>query len=312
MTRVTPSSALTTSRTAPVPATANGSSSPAPAPPTLSSGSPQPPAANNLTMDDAADRLAFQPTAISGKTGDTQSATTTATAAKTAPVSPGSLPLPVSATASTGPTMRQPVPPPADAKLWQVEYYARYFDVDTSDVINRIRWSLYPNASFATSLTLKQDLYGPFWVPTTLIFTLFVTSSLAHSIASYIAGKPYVYDFTRLTAATSTIYTYVYYGRPIRVIDLVSIYGYGVALWVPIALLCIMPFELVRWILVAVSFVITGTLTTFPTFEIRRLMTYAHFAGTFLGILVTGAVLHAVFALLLKFMFFNYDISPAS
>ena len=46
---------------------------------------------------------------------------------------------------------------------------------------------------------------GPFWVPTTLVFSLFLTSSLYTSIAAYLDDAAYSYDFTRLGAATSVV-----------------------------------------------------------------------------------------------------------
>lgn len=38
-------------------------------------------------------------------------------------------------------------------------------------------------------LESRPDLYGPFWTLTTVIFALFVFSSLASSIASYLSEK---------------------------------------------------------------------------------------------------------------------------
>lgn len=46
---------------------------------------------------------------------------------------------------------------------------------------------------------------GPFWVPTTLIFSLFLTSSLTASISAYLSGETYNYDFTRLGAAVTLV-----------------------------------------------------------------------------------------------------------
>lgn len=57
-----------------------------------------------------------------------------------------------------------------------------------------------------TSADFPPPPPGPFWVPTTLIFSLFLTSSLSTSISAYLAGSPYTYDFTRLGAATSVVY----------------------------------------------------------------------------------------------------------
>lgn len=43
-------------------------------------------------------------------------------------------------------------------------------------------------------------------MPTTLVFSLFLTSSLYSSITAYLAGQSYTYDFTRLGAAVSLVY----------------------------------------------------------------------------------------------------------
>lgn len=56
------------------------------------------------------------------------------------------------------------------------------------------------------SRSLSSSRYtGPFWVPTTLVFSLFLTSSLYTSIAAYLDDAEYSYDFTRLGAATSVV-----------------------------------------------------------------------------------------------------------
>lgn len=54
-------------------------------------------------------------------------------------------------------------------------------------------------------LTIYTRLAGPFWVPTTLIFSLFLTSSLSTSITAYLDGDSYTYDFTRLGAAVTLV-----------------------------------------------------------------------------------------------------------
>eukprot|EP00842_Homolaphlyctis_polyrhiza_P006058 jgi/Hompol1/6453/HPOL_003458-RA len=50
---------------------------------------------------------------------------------------------------------------------------------------------------------------GPFWIPTTVIFALFVTSTMAESIAKSWSGQAYDYDMTLLSYAGGTVYTYV-------------------------------------------------------------------------------------------------------
>lgn len=59
-----------------------------------------------------------------------------------------------------------------------------------------------------------MDLYGPFWTLTTLVFTIYLSTSLSASISAYLSpssssdeGKPHQ-DLTLLSAATTLVYTY--------------------------------------------------------------------------------------------------------
>lgn len=54
----------------------------------------------------------------------------------------------------------------------------------------------------------QPDMYGPFWTLTTVIFSLFVFSSLASSLSSYLSDKPFDYDFKLLSIAVAVVYTY--------------------------------------------------------------------------------------------------------
>lgn len=54
-----------------------------------------------------------------------------------------------------------------------------------------------------------MDLYGPFWTLTTLIFTIYLSTSLSASISSYLShSEKQTQDLTLLSAATTLIYTY--------------------------------------------------------------------------------------------------------
>lgn len=53
------------------------------------------------------------------------------------------------------------------------------------------------------------DLYGPFWTLTTLIFTIYLSTSLSASISAYLVNKESTtQDLTLLSAATTLIYLY--------------------------------------------------------------------------------------------------------
>jgi protein YIPF1/2 len=98
-------------------------------------------------------------------------------------------------------------------------------------------------------LTPTPDLYGPFWTLTTLIFTLFVTSSLAHSIVSYLSSDAVEYDFALLSTAVGLVYAYGI-GVPVMLwvalryagisenwamVEAVTVWGYAMFVWIPVS-----------------------------------------------------------------------------
>ena len=96
----------------------------------------------------------------------------------------------------------------------------------------------------------RADLYGPFWTLTTLILTLFLSSSLAASISSYLShpSAQYDYNFQLLSIAVSLVYAYGlgvpallwgalrYMGvRDWSLVEALAVWGYGQFVWVPVA-----------------------------------------------------------------------------
>jgi protein YIPF1/2 len=124
--------------------------------------------------------------------------------------------------------------------------------VDTQAVVKRCYSTLLPTSSnyLSTHLVPSADLYGPFWILTTLIFTLFLSSSLAQSISAFLStdDKPYDYDFTLLSLAMSLVYAYgiavpVLLWLALRylgvgewsVIEALAVWGYGQFVWIPVS-----------------------------------------------------------------------------
>lgn len=68
-----------------------------------------------------------------------------------------------------------------------MRYYQPLFDVDTIQVLNRVKGSLLPRprGAFFDLISANPDLWGPFWISTTLIFAMAITGNLA----SYYAYK---------------------------------------------------------------------------------------------------------------------------
>ena len=73
-----------------------------------------------------------------------------------------------------------------------------------------------------------------------------------------------------LSVSLTSVYAYVtivpsllwgiasYYKIPIKLLELLDIYGYGMSIWVPISFLCIIPSDIAKWALVAIAFAFTS------------------------------------------------------
>lgn len=107
---------------------------------------------------------------------------------------------------------------------------------------------MYPVGDYAADTLQNQpDLYGPFWIATSVVFSVFVCSSLAGSLAAYIAGKQHVYDFTLLSFAVVVVYMYAflcpalvwastkYFGCQPSLLEIINYYGYGLTIWIPVS-----------------------------------------------------------------------------
>lgn len=213
--------------------------------------------------------------------------------------------------------------------FWKMEYYAVFFNVSTKTILSRLWRSVLPiggRGSFYTHTEIP-DLYGPFWVVTTLVVILAITANLA----SYIHFLPttehvaWVYDFEKVTVAASVFYTmisivplcvWLYLKRELGVSGsipwlghIISIYGYSFTIYIPAAVMCITPMELVRWITVFVSCVISLLFVTrnvwsyMPTNNVDW-STKTKAKGSVLIIAI--AVIHIGVAFATKFYFFHY------
>ncbi len=84
--------------------------------------------------------------------------------------------------------------------LWTLSFYAQFFDVDTSSVLARCWAALWPRANFLDVLEGNPDLYGPFWIATTVVLILFLGGTISQYLASTGQG-PFAYDFKLLSGA---------------------------------------------------------------------------------------------------------------
>ncbi|XP_077981243.1 protein YIPF1-like [Glandiceps talaboti] len=202
--------------------------------------------------------------------------------------------------------------------FWTFEYYQTFFDVETYQVFRRLVGSFVPKPSknFRDEVRANPDLYGPFWVCITLVFTTAITGDLSNYFAtvgnSDLEWHP---DFKKVSIAATAIFCYWWliaasvwgvltwrrsqagYGF----LEIVCIYGYSLSIYIPISILYVIPVSWLQWVLLGLALVLSGTvllLTFWPAVkEDNRKIA--------IGILVCIFLLHTLLAVGFKFYFFN-------
>ena len=137
-------------------------------------------------------------------------------------------------------------------------FIGKYFDVELNDIKLKLKGAILPfNKSFYQSIEINADLYGPFWIFTTIIFLIAVIGSFTNYMNSEDKEK-FVYNYNHVPHAVFIIYGFGF-GAPLILwiiskfifkidIDLITnmcVYGYSYAILIPVLLICIVPFKLV-------------------------------------------------------------------
>ncbi|XP_074334640.1 uncharacterized protein LOC141672047 isoform X2 [Apium graveolens] len=157
-------------------------------------------------------------------------------------------------------------------RVFTVGAYKPYFDVDTSDVLDRIKDSLLPfDGSFYEKTSDRPDLYGPFWICTTLIFVAAAISTLVTYLAQELKNEKWEYDINLVTWSAGLFYGYVlvvplclyvilkYFSVPSGLAQLLCLYGYSLFVFIPALCLSVIPLDLFRWVIAGVAGVMSAT-----------------------------------------------------
>jgi len=211
-----------------------------------------------------------------------------------------------------------------DLHVWNIAYYSGYFNVDTKDVAMRITRSLLPfSTKFFESADDNPDLYGPFWIATTLIFVMAASSNFASWWHDHEAFR---YDFTTVTFGAAAIYGYIvvlpialwavakWLKTGLALVQIVCIYGYSLFVFIPVSVLCIITYEWLRWLLIGAATglsVLFLVMNFFPPLLQNNLAEKKKVLG---GVVIIGviALFHLGLGLTFKLYFFDYSTSSSS
>ncbi|KAJ6384471.1 hypothetical protein OIU78_027722 [Salix suchowensis] len=157
-------------------------------------------------------------------------------------------------------------------QTFTVAAYKPYFDVDTTDVLERIKYSLFPFRGTFTEKTVNNpDLYGPFWICTTLIFVAASIGTFVTYIAHKLQKKEWNYDINLVTWSAGVFYGYVllvplvlyvilkYFSAPSGLVQLFCLYGYSLFVFIPALCLSVIPVEIFRWVIAGVAGFMSAT-----------------------------------------------------
>jgi len=202
--------------------------------------------------------------------------------------------------------------------ILSVKFYKPYFDVDTKDITNRLYHALvsFKDASFMGMISEKPDAYGPFWIATSLIFVVAVSSHISSFLTAWMLGKGWAYDFQSFLTLASMVYSFLagvplamwfgirQFNSKFKLITALCLYGYSFMPFIPAAALSVFPSQIFPFPYAWLLFLGAGSISIL--FLLRNLApTIVESTGDkaiiFLGIL---ALVQFTFTLMVKF---NYS-----
>lgn len=202
--------------------------------------------------------------------------------------------------------------------LWTLSFYAQFFDVDTSSVLSRCWAALYPRANFLDVLEGNPDLYGPFWIASTVVLILFLGGTISQYLAEN-GKETFEYDFTLLSGAAGLIYGYTlvipmalflalkYFGsESANLLECWALYGYSNLIWIPVALISWSPITILNWVFVGVGFGLSVAFLLRNLYPVLSATDQQRGKLASKALLILVVSLHAGLALAIKILFFAH------
>lgn len=156
-----------------------------------------------------------------------------------------------------------------------LNYWSEFFEIDQTELRLRVMATLNPiKPSLAERIEEKPDLYGPFWICTTLIFMLLISESFWNVLNNMLTSKDKrnIFNFQQISWAVSLVYgaflafpmiffvVNKLFGSSSSVLKCACIYGYSVFSLVLASFLSILPIKSFRylfWISASIHSVVT-------------------------------------------------------
>ena len=186
-----------------------------------------------------------------------------------------------------------------------------YFKVTFNDVKTRIISSFLPiNNSFFDIAVDHPDLYGPFWIYTTLIYVIAAGGALSYYFTNSVNNY-----FQAFVPVAGSILYFFGFGFPfvmwlcmrifkieMKYVSLICLYGYSLTCFIPVLILCASGFAWLQWILLLYGIANSTAFVLINLWNYIRSIDDDKKRYTFLGIFGAGQF---ILFLILKFYFFG-------
>ena len=197
-----------------------------------------------------------------------------------------------------------------DKLLCIFNFIRPYFKVTYNDIKTRIIKSFIPIRNDFIDIAINSpDLYGPFWIYTTLIYVIAAGGALSY----YFTNSVNNYFQLFVPVAGSILYSFGF-GFPfalwlcmkvfkieMKYVSLICLYGYSLTCFVPVLILCSSGFGWIQWIFLtygianSTAFILINLWNLIKTLEEKN-------KYIFIGILAGGQF---ILFLVLKLYFFG-------
>lgn len=198
-----------------------------------------------------------------------------------------------------------------DKMLCCLNFLRKYFSITSLEVRQRLVQSFIPfNSGFYEICVNKPDLYGPFWIYTTLVFVIAACGSLSSYFQNQI-DQNFYQQFVPI--AGTTVYSigfglplllYIllkFFGEKISYFSTVCIYGYSLCVFIPVTIICSCGNVYVQWIFLSYGVLASTSFILFNFWKIFSIQT-GNKKYILIGIVI---IVQVVLFLLLKLYFFE-------
>lgn len=204
--------------------------------------------------------------------------------------------------------------------VWQIEYYQKYFNVDTSEVLSKIVGSVTPSFNqnfFQNKIKPNPDLYGPFWIAITLVFTIAISGNFVSFLHNFGSDYQWHTDFHKVTTSAFAIITYWWIvptalytilrwrqneAIEFSFIELLSVYGYSLFIYIPVSVFWLINISAVQWILMIIAVGLSGSVLFFTFWPSLKNDSSRQVA---FGVITLIILLHALLGLSFMLYFFH-------